>query len=158
MKDTSKPAVVLAADHAGYEIKEFIKPILDKMGYQFEDVGTNNKESVDYPDYAEKMALQVLKSENKVGILTCGTGIGAAIAANKIPGIRAALVNSEQDAVLSIEHNNANVLVLGGRPFDREKVQKIIPAWFQAEFHGGRHLRRVKKIETIEKKYCSRNQ
>jgi len=153
MKDKIKPVVVLAADHAGYEIKEFIKPLLTEMGYQFEDVGTHNQESVDYPDYAEKMAIKVVNSENKVGILTCGTGIGAAIAANKIPGIRAALVNSEQDAVLSIEHNHANVLVLGGRPFDREKVQKIIPAWFQAEFHGGRHLRRVKKIEQIEKKY-----
>ena len=153
MKDSSKPIVVLAADHAGYEIKEFIKPILDKMGYSFEDVGTHNQDSVDYPDYAEKMAVKVVNSENKVGILACGTGIGAAIASNKIPGIRAALVNSEQDAILSIEHNNANVLVLGGRPFDREKVEKIIPAWFQAEFHGGRHLRRVKKIEQIEKKY-----
>ena len=154
MKDTIKPVVVLAADHAGYEIKEFIKPILSKMGYQFEDVGTHNKKSVDYPDYAEKLALKVVNSENKVGILACGTGIGAAIAANKIPGIRAALVNNEQEAVLSIEHNNANVLVLSGRPFDWERVKKVISAWFQAEFHGGRHQRRVEKIENIEKKYC----
>ncbi len=153
MKDKMKPVIVLGADHAGYEIKEFIKTILNNMGYQFEDVGTYNKDSVDYPDYAEKMAIKVVNSDNKVGILTCGTGVGAAIAANKIPGIRAALVNSEQEAVLSIEHNKANVLVLGGRPFDREKVKKIISAWFQAEFHGGRHLRRVKKIENIEKKY-----
>lgn len=154
MKDPIKPVVVLAADHAGYEIKEFIKSILNKMGYQFEDVGTHNKNSVDYPDYAEKMSLEVVNSNNKVGILACGTGIGATIAANKIPGIRAALVNSPEEAVLSIEHNNANVLVLGGRPFYQEKVKKIIAAWFQAEFHGGRHQRRVKKIENIEKKYC----
>ncbi len=156
MKDIMKPIVVLAADHAGYEIKEYIKTILNEMSYQFEDVGTYNKNSVDYPDYAEKMALQVVNSDNKVGILACGTGIGAAIVANKIPGIRAALVNSEQEALLSIEHNHANVLVLGGRPFDREKVKKIISAWFQAEFQGGRHERRVKKIEHIEKKYCGK--
>lgn len=115
-----------------------------------EDIGTDSTKSVDYPDFAEKLGLRVAKDPAKKGILICGTGIGASIAANKIPGINAALVHDEKEAILSIEHNNANVLVLGGRPFDKIKVKKILLAWLNTEFHGGRHARRIKKIE---KKY-----
>jgi ribose 5-phosphate isomerase B len=145
--------IIIGADHAGYDIKEFIKKYLEKMGYEFDDVGTFSTESVDYPEYAERVALGVKKNKNNVGILTCGTGIGAAIAANKIPGIRAALVSNSREARLSIEHNNANILTLGGRPFDKENVRKILKAWFSARFQGGRHLRRIKEIEALEKKY-----
>ena len=157
MKKKAMPIVVLAADHAGYEIKVFVKSILEDRGYQIEDMGTFSTESVDYPEYTEKLALQIVHHTNKVGILMCGTGIGASIAVNKIPGIRAALVKSEQEAALSVEHNKANVLVLGGRPFIREEVRKIISRWFQAEFQGGRHQRRVQQIEQIEAKYLQTN-
>ena len=149
----TKKIIVLGADHAGYEIKEFIKEQLTNLGYALEDIGTDSTKSVDYPDFAEKLGLRVAKNPAKKGILTCGTGIGASIAANKIPGIKAALVHDEREAILSIEHNNANVLVLGGRPFDKKKVKKILLAWLNAEFQGGRHARRMNKIEKIEKKY-----
>ena len=124
------PLIILGADHAGFKIKEFIKRELLKKNYPLQDVGTFSLKRVDYPDYAEKLALEVRKNKQRKGILACGTGIGASIAANKIAGIRAALVSNSRDARLSIEHNNANVLVLGGR-----------------------HQRRLKKISNLEKKY-----
>ena len=148
-----KLRLVLGADHAGYEIKEFIKEYLKKKHYEFDDLGTDSTKSVDYPVYAEKVAGAVKKHRNTKGVLTCGTGIGAAIAANKIPGIRAALVSNPEEARLSIEHNNANILTLGGRPFDKINVTRILDAWLAAKFQGGRHLRRVKEIDAIERKY-----
>jgi ribose 5-phosphate isomerase B len=147
------PLVVLGSDHAGFRIKEFIKSLLAHKDYRLVDVGTWSTESVDYPDFAEKLALRVRGGRNRLGILTCGTGIGASIAANKVPGIRAALVCGVRDARLSIEHNNANVLVLGGRPFNRETTRRIVAAWLGAAFQGGRHLRRVRKISRIEKRF-----
>jgi len=152
-KMDTKKVIVLGADHAGYEIKEFVKKELSKLGYTLEDIGTDSTKSVDYPDFAEKLGLRVAKDPAKKGILTCVTGIGASIAANKIPGINAALVHDEKEAILSIEHNNVNVLVLGGRPFDKIKVKKILLGWLNAEFLGGRHTRRINKIKKIEKKY-----
>jgi ribose 5-phosphate isomerase B len=149
------PIIVLGSDHAGFKIKEFIKGMLSNKNYRFKDVGTYSLESVDYPDFAEKVAIEVRKDKNRKGILTCGTGIGASIAANKIPGIRAALVCNTKDARLSIEHNNANVLVLGGRPFNKDNIRRIINVWFRSAFQGGRHLRRLKKISKLEKKYLS---
>ncbi|MDH5661942.1 MAG: ribose 5-phosphate isomerase B [Elusimicrobiota bacterium] len=142
--------IVMGADHAGFEIKEYIKALLLEMNYRVEDVGTFGKKSVDYPDYAERVSLAVRKKKNKRGILACGTGIGTSIAANKIPGIRAALVVDENGARLSREHNDANVLVLGGRPFNRSKVKKILKAWLTSRFKGGRHKRRLQKISGIE--------
>jgi ribose 5-phosphate isomerase B len=148
-----KETVYIGADHAGFAIKEYIKDVLVKMKYPLEDIGTFCTESVDYPDYAERVAVAVSKGRNRKGILTCGTGVGASIAANKVPGIRAALVHDVKTARLSREHNNANLLVLGGVPFNKNKVEKIIRAWLTAKFQGGRHERRIRKISRLEKKY-----
>jgi len=146
--------IVLGADHAGFEVKEFVKQILGKLNYKIEDVGAYVKRKRDdYPDYAEKVALKVRRSRERRGILACGTGIGASIAANKIPGIRAALVCNTAEAKLSEEHNNANILVLGGRPFNRKAVRRIVKTWLKSKFAGGRHARRVNKITALEKKY-----
>lgn len=145
--------IVLAADHAGFGAKEYIKEFLQKSNYKVEDIGAFSKKPVDYPKYAEKVALSVSGERNKKGILVCGTGIGASIAANKIPGIRAALVNSAKDARLSEDHNNANILVLGGRPYNKNRVKIILKAWLGSKFQGGRHLRRLREIRDIEKKY-----
>jgi ribose 5-phosphate isomerase B len=147
-----RPTIVLGADHAGVEIKEYIRGLLLEMDYVVEDVGTFSRESVDYPDYAERVALVVRKKKDKKGILACGTGIGASIAANKIPGIRAALVVDENGARLSREHNDANILVLGGRPFNKRKVKKILQVWLTSKFKGGKHKRRLEKISGIEKR------
>lgn len=145
--------IVLGSDHAGYRVKEYIKRLLSEMSYEFEDVGTFSEESVDYPDYAEKVGLLVREGKNKMGILACATGMGASIAANKIPGIRAALVIDERTARLSREHNDANILVVGGRPFDKRNVKGIVKAWLESEFQGDRHQRRVDKISRLESKY-----
>lgn len=148
-----KPVIVIGADHAAFGMKEFIKEILPGLGYRVEDVGTDSRESVDYPDFAEKVAEKVAGNRNRRGILGCGTGIGAAIAANKIPGIRAALVDSVRTARLSVEHDDANILVLAGRPYRKKKVARMVKAWLKAEFQGGRHARRVEKIRKLEEKY-----
>ena len=151
-----KPWIVLGSDHAGFRIKQFIEGLLVAKGYRVEDVGTWSTASVDYPDFAEKLALRVRGRRGRKGILTCGTGIGASIAANKVPGIRAALVCNVRDARLSIEHNDANVLVLGGRPFERALTRRIVSAWLRSSFQGGRHLRRVRKIAAIEARFMGR--
>lgn len=148
-----RQTIVLGADHVGFEIKEYIKALLLEMNYVVEDVGTFGKKRVNYPYYAERVSLAVREKKNKKGILACGTGIGASIVANKIPGIRAALVVDENAAKLSREHNDANILVLRGRPFNRSKVKKILKVWLTSKFKGGRHKRRLKKISEIEKKY-----
>lgn len=149
------PWIVLGSDHAGFRIKRFIERLLLDRCYRVEDVGTWSTASVDYPDFAEKLALRVRGGRGRKGILTCGTGIGASIAANKVPGIRAALVCNVRDARLSVEHNNANVLVLGGRPFDRDLTRRIVDMWLRSSFQGGRHLRRIRKIAAIEKKFMT---
>lgn len=148
-----KPTIVVGCDHAGFGVKEYIKSLLTKMGYCIEDVGTFNRKSVDYPDYAERVALAVKKGRQKRGILACGTGIGAAIAINKFPGIYAALVHDRRDARLSRQHNNANVLVLSGRPYSKKNVEKVVKIWLRTAFSGGRHRRRIHKIARIEKKW-----
>lgn len=150
--------IVIGSDHAGFELKGFVKTLLEKRGYRIEDVGAHRlMPADDYPKYAEKVALGVLARRGGRGILTCGTGIGASIAANKIPGIRAALVGSVKDARLSREHNDANLLVLGGWEYDKEEIRKIVQAWLEAKFKGGRHRRRVNEIIQIEKKYQARS-
>lgn len=148
-----KNIIVLGSDHAAFGMKEYIKQLLEEWGYPVEDVGTYNRDSVDYPDYAEKVAVAVTGGRNKRGILGCGTGIGAAIAANKIPGALAALVHNARTARLSVEHDNANILVLAGRPYRKKDIKKIVNTWLQSKFQGGRHLKRVNKIRRLEKKY-----
>jgi len=143
--------IALAADHAGYEDKEKIKKTLDELGVEYEDMGTNSTESVDYPDYAKKAAEAVARGEYDQGLLVCGSGTGMAIAANKVPGIRAAVAWNEEIARLARQHNDANVLSLAARFTSPEELDKIVRAWIAADFEGGRHERRVKEIEAIEK-------
>lgn len=143
--------IAIASDHAGFEEKERLKPLLDELGIQFEDLGTVSAESVDYPDYARKVGEEVARGNVEQGLLVCGSGTGMAIAANKVPGVRAAVAWNEDIARLAREHNDANVLSLAARytPFD--DLKKIVRAWFAAKFDGGRHARRVEKIREIER-------
>jgi ribose 5-phosphate isomerase B len=139
--------IALGSDHAGYKTKELVKSVLDEMSIPYEDFGTHTTDSCDYPDYAHAVGNAVAKNEDQLGILVCGSGIGVSIAANKVKGIRAALVFNEEMAKLSKQHNNANVLCLGERTTDAKAVPGIVKAWLATEFEGGRHARRVDKIE-----------
>jgi ribose 5-phosphate isomerase B len=143
--------IAIAADHAGYEEKEKLKRTLDDLGVQYEDFGTVSTESVDYPDYARKVGEAVAQGKYEQGLLVCGSGTGMAIAANKVPGVRAAVAWNEEIARLAREHNDANVLSLAARYTTPEENDKIVRAWFGAHFDGGRHQRRVDKITEIEK-------
>lgn len=143
--------IAIGADHAGFELKEKIRQRLAAQGITMDDQGTHSTESVDYPDYARKVGEEVARHQADLGILVCGSGIGMAISANKVPGVRAANVTSEQEAQLSREHNDANVLALGARLLDEQKAFAIVDAWLQASFAGGRHQRRVDKIAAIER-------
>jgi ribose 5-phosphate isomerase B len=146
--------IAIASDHAGFGLKEKIKKFLENLNYEYKDFGTNSNESVDYPDYALKVAERVSKNEYDRGILICGSGIGMSMVANKFPGIRAALCYNVEIAKLSREHNDSNVLTMGSRMIDEKIAKNIVRVWLTTEFLGERHLRRVKKIEEIEKKYC----
>jgi ribose 5-phosphate isomerase B len=143
--------IAIAADHAGFEEKEKIKPLLDELGVEYDDLGTNSGDSVDYPDYAKKVGEAVAKGEAEEGILFCGSGTGMAISANKIHGIRAAVAWNPDIARLAREHNNANVLALPARFTSDDEAKNIVKAWFDAKFEGGRHERRVEKISELEK-------
>lgn len=139
----------LAADHGGFELKELLKPFLAEKGLDVIDLGTNSKDSVDYPDFALELGKKVA-GENVLGVLICGTGIGMSIAANKVKGVRAALAYDENTAKLAKEHNNANVLCLGGRTTTPGNAEKILSAWLDAKFQGDRHERRVNKIDSFK--------
>ncbi|MCK4437209.1 ribose 5-phosphate isomerase B [bacterium] len=143
--------IALGCDHAGWEMKEDLKPFLEGLGHQIVDFGTDNQDSVDYPDYALPVAKAVAKGDLERGIVICGTGIGSSIAANKVSGIRAALCHDTFTAEMSRSHNDANILCLGGRVIDMELARRIVEVWLNTPFSGGRHARRLKKIEGIEK-------
>lgn len=143
----------IGADHGGFELKEEIKKYLDEKGIETKDFGTFSEDSVDYPDYAEKVANSIVSGECDCGILICGTGIGISIAANKIPGIRAANCSDCYSARKSKEHNNANILCMGGRVVGKDLAKMIVDEWLNAEFQGGRHQRRLDKITELERKY-----
>jgi ribose 5-phosphate isomerase B len=143
--------IALGADHAGYELKDQIRRHLQQQGFAVRDQGTSSPESVDYPDYARAVAHDVTAQRADLGILVCGSGIGMAMAANKVDGIRAANVNSEYEAQMSREHNNANVLALGARILKPEEALRIVDKWLSTQFAGGRHERRVEKITALEK-------
>jgi len=146
--------IALGSDHGGYGLKNSLIPLLQARDIQVADAGTENAvDSVDYPDFAERVALLVTHGEADAGILVCGTGIGISIAANKVPGIRAALVTDEFMARMAKEHHHANILVLGGRVLDEQKACDLVSAWLDATFEGGRHQGRLDKITEIEKKY-----
>ena len=140
----------IASDHGGLELKEAIKAFLAERRIEMRDLGTNNGDSVDYPDYGEKVGRAVAKGEAQVGILICGTGIGMSLVANKFPGVRAALVCDEYTARMAKEHNNANILIMGGRVHSQEQGRVMVAAWLDAKFEGGRHQRRLDKIAQIE--------
>ncbi|MBI4482068.1 MAG: ribose 5-phosphate isomerase B [Acidobacteria bacterium] len=142
--------VALGADHAGFELKEEAKRWLDEMRIPYEDLGTNSAESVDYPDYTVKVAEGVANGSYQRGILICGSGIGMSMAANKFPGVRAALCFDEEMARLSRSHNDANILILGARFVENSRARRMVEEWFRTEFEGGRHKRRVDKISALE--------
>ena len=143
--------IAIGADHAGYELKEKIKQRLVQQGVQVTDEGTVSNESVDYPDFARKVGEDVAGKRADLGLLVCGSGIGMAIAANKVPGVRAANVSSEVEAQLSREHNNANVIAIGARFVDEKQAEEIVNKFLHTSFAGGRHERRVEKIAKVEK-------
>ena len=142
--------IALASDHAGYAEKEKLKSLLNDLGVEFEDLGTQSEASVDYPDYARKVAEQVAQGRADQGILVCGAGTGMAITANKVPGVRAAVGWSEETARLARQHNDANVLAIGARTTPPERIPDIVRAWFSADFEGGRHSARIEKISRLE--------
>ena len=142
--------VPIGSDHAGFELKERIKIELHQLGFEPDDVGTTSTDSVDYPDFAKRVAQRVSTGEAKRGILMCGTGLGMSYAANRFPGVRAAVAWTEEVAELSRRHNDANVLVLPARFLDEDEGTTILKAWLDAPFDGGRHVRRVSKIERDE--------
>jgi ribose 5-phosphate isomerase B len=145
--------IIIGSDHGGLSLKAALNSYLNRRGFEVNDAGTNSDASVDYPDFGQKVAETVIAGEAELGILICGTGIGMSIAANKIPGIRAALVTDVFMARMAKEHNNANILVLGGRILDEQKACDLVGAWLDATFEGGRHQLRLDKITALEKKY-----
>ena len=138
--------ILLASDHAGFQLKEIIKKFLIKKRKKVLDLGTKNTSSVDYPDYAHLLSKKMKKSKNQFGILICGTGIGMSMVANKHKNIRAALCYNTKSTKLSRQHNNANVMTIGAGLIKKNIVLKCVSAFLTTNFNGGRHLRRVKKI------------
>jgi ribose 5-phosphate isomerase B len=144
--------VAIGADHAGLEMKKEIINLLIDLGYEYIDYGTETPESVDYPDFGEKVSADVSRGIVERGILICGTGIGMSIVANKFPHVRAALCNELFSAKMSRLHNDANILVLGGRIIGKDLAKEIVRTWMITPFEGGRHVNRLKKISLIEEK------
>jgi len=146
--------VVLGSDHAGFEMKQEILKHVQGLGYEVVDVGAHNASPSDYPDFAEALALAFLNNQADRGILICGSGVGASVAVNKIPGIRAGLCHDCYSAHQGVEHDNVNVLVLGARVIGPELARDLTSVFLKATFSGEeRHLRRIAKVQQIEKKY-----
>lgn len=150
--------IAVASDHGGFRLKEEVTALLRESGVEYKDFGTFSEDSVDYPDIALVVAEAVQRGDYDRGVLCCGTGIGVAITANKVPGIRAAQCHDTFSARAAREHNKANILTMGQRVIGPGLARDIVTTWLQAEFQEGRHARRVEKICTIEQKYnrCSR--
>lgn len=142
--------IAVGCDHAGFGLKEDVMGLLKALDYDFVDCGTNDTSSVDYPDFGEKVAGLVSSGQVERGILICGTGIGMSMVANKFPNVRAALCNDLFCAKMSRMHNDANILVLGGRVIGKDLAAEIVKIWLATPFEGQRHLRRINKIKTIE--------
>jgi len=139
----------IGADHAGIDIKTYVKELFEGLGHEVIDLGPNTKDRVDYPDFAAKVCEEVLKNEDSKGILICGSGIGMSMAANKFDGIRAALCHNEYSAQMAREHNDANIICIGERVSGYGMVEAIVNAWNNASFAGGRHVGRVEKINKL---------
>lgn len=146
--------VLVASDHGGYSLKQEILKVLKQMNIPFADLGSDSEASVDYPDYAEAVALKVSKGEADRGILVCGTGAGMAITANKFKGVRASIVSDLYTAQMTRQHNDLNVLCLGGRILSVTLACEIVKIFLVTPFEGGRHERRINKIKDLEKKNC----
>jgi RpiB/LacA/LacB family sugar-phosphate isomerase len=146
--------IVIGSDHAGYDLKEMLKEYIAGLGHDVIDVGTDSTEPVDYPDFARAVGEAVAGGKGDRGVLVCGSGIGASIAANKIPGIRAGICHDAYSAAQGVEHDNMNVLAMGERVIGRELAKLIVKTYLGAEFSGEeRHVRRVGKIKAIEAEY-----
>lgn len=142
--------IVIGSDHGGVTLKDAIKGYLVQRGLVVDDLGTSDQTSVDYPDFGERVSRQVSSGSAELGILVCGTGIGMSIVANKFPGVRAALINDEFTARMAKEHNNANIIVLGGRVVDVPEALRMVGLWLDSTFEAGRHQLRLDKIAQIE--------
>jgi ribose 5-phosphate isomerase B len=142
--------IAIGSDHGGFELKEFVKSFLINKEYEIVDFGTNSEESVDYPDIAKNLCNDLLKGKFDRGILICGTGIGMSITANRFKGVRATLANDLFSAIMSRKHNDSNVLVMGGRVIGKEVAKEIVKAWLTEKYEGGRHQRRLDKIDRVE--------
>ena len=143
--------IALGSDHGGLQLKEALKELLRERGIPFEDCGTDNGNSVDYPDFGIMVARLVSAGAAEKGILACGTGIGMSIVANKFPRVRAALVTDPFMARMAKEHNNANILVLGGRVLNEQEAREMVTTWLDVAFEGGRHQGRLDKIAALER-------
>tara|TARA_Y100000768_G_scaffold290097_1_gene224183 strand:- start:4186 stop:4617 length:432 start_codon:yes stop_codon:yes gene_type:complete len=141
--------IVIAGDHAAFDVKSTVITYLKSKGLSVEDLGTNSYDSVDYPVYGQMVAKHILAGNSHRGIIICGTGIGISIAANRFNNIRAALCSTEVDAEMARKHNNSNVLALGARTTDIEKIKSIIDVWLSTDFEGGRHQNRLALIDEI---------
>jgi RpiB/LacA/LacB family sugar-phosphate isomerase len=146
--------IIIGSDHGGFALKEALKSYLSSAGHRVFDAGTHRVEAVDYPDYGVLAAERVSSGEFEKGILICGSGVGMAIVANKFPGIRAALCLDEETARISRQHNDSNILVLAGRKTEPAAAERIIKAWMETPFEGGRHQMRLDKIRQIEQRLC----
>lgn len=141
--------VIIACDHAGFQMKETIKEYLFILGFEVEDFGTHSEESVDYPDFGMQVARMISNGKYTRGILICGTGLGMSMVANRFSSVRAALCNDLFSAIMSRRHNDANILVLGGRVIGTELAKEIVRYWMDTPFDGGRHRKRIEKFDRI---------
>lgn len=146
---TDQAPIIIGCDHAAFQLKEIVRKSLEKNSLEVTDVGTYSETSVDYPDFAKKVATEISQGKFKHGILICGTGLGMSMVANKYPGIRAALCNDLFSAKMSKRHNNANILVLGGRVIGDILALEIVKTWLETPFEGGRHQRRLDQFDCI---------
>ena len=144
--------IAIGSDHRGFPLKQAVVLVLSEMGHQYQDMGCFSDAAVDYPDVAEKVALAVATGRVDHGVLICGTGIGMSVTANKMPGVRAALCSDATNARLARQHNDANVLCMGGSMIGEWLAREITAAYLSSEFEGGRHARRVEKISDLENK------
>ena len=143
--------IVMGSDHAGFDLKEELKAFVQELGHEVNDVGTHSTDSVDYPDYAEKVGVEIISGRAERGIMLCGSGIGASVAANKIPGVRAGNCEDYYSAHQGVEHDDMNVLVLGGRIIGAALAQDLVRAYLSAEYtNEERHARRLAKVQSIE--------
>jgi RpiB/LacA/LacB family sugar-phosphate isomerase len=151
--------IVIGSDHAGFPLKEDLTAYIRQLGHQVVDVGTHGTEAVDYPDYAEALSRALLDGQAERGVLICGSGVGASVAANKLPGIRAGLCHDTYSAHQGVEHDDMNVLVLGGRVIGPELARELVTAYLGATFTGEeRHRRRLQKIYALEERYSAHAQ